>query len=107
LTRDQILTVILLSLAYGGITFQQSGVCLDLGRKHAGAMIGLMNTSSQIGGLLGSVAYGYIVDRFGSYDAPFIPMAAVLSLGALLWFKIDASEELIPEVRAAAARMSA
>ena len=98
-TREQILTVILLSLAYGGITFQQSGVfgvCLDIGRKNAGAVTGLMNTSAQIGGLVGSVAYGYIVDKFGSYDAPFIPMAAVLSLGAFLWFKIDASEELIP-----------
>ena len=99
LTREQILTVILLSLAYGGITFQQSGVfgvCLDIGRKNAGTVIGMMNTSAQIGGLVGSVAYGYIVDKFGSYDAPFIPMAAVLSLGAFLWFKIDASEELIP-----------
>ena len=99
LTQEQILTVILLSLAYGGITFQQSGVfgvCLDIGRKNAGTVIGMMNTSAQIGGLVGSVAYGYIVDKFSSYDAPFIPMAAVLSLGAFLWFKIDASEELIP-----------
>jgi sugar phosphate permease len=98
-TREQILTVILLSLAYGGITFQQSGVfgvCLDIGRKNAGTVIGMMNTSAQIGGLVGSVAYGYIVDKFGSYDAPFIPMAAALSLGAFLWFKVDASEELIP-----------
>jgi predicted MFS family arabinose efflux permease len=47
-----------------------------------------------LGGLVGSVAYGYIVDRFGSYNAPFVPMAALLFLGALLWRRIDASEEL-------------
>jgi sugar phosphate permease len=102
-TRQQILTVVLLAIVYGAITFQQSGVfgvCLDIGHQHAGAVIGLMNTSSQLGGLLSSVAYGYIVERFGSYDAPFVPMAALLFLGALLWLKVDASQELTAELRA-------
>ena len=56
-----------------------------------------MNTSAQVGGLLSFVAYGYIVERFGTYDAPFVPMAAALCLGTLLWFKIDTSRELSPE----------
>ena len=60
-------------------------------------MVGLMNTSAQVGGLVSTVAYGYIVDRFCSYDAPFVPMAALLLLGAILWFKIDASRELRTE----------
>jgi MFS transporter, ACS family, glucarate transporter len=96
-TRQPLLTVVLLSLVYGAITFQQSGVfavCLDIGRHHVGSIIGLMNTSAQVGGFLSSVAYGYIVDRFASYDAPFVPMAALLLLGALLWFRIDASKEI-------------
>lgn len=41
-TRDQVLTV-LLSLVYATITFQQSGVfgvCLDIGKNHAGSIIG-------------------------------------------------------------------
>jgi MFS transporter, ACS family, glucarate transporter len=99
-TRRQVLAVVLLSLVYGGITFQQSsvfGVCLDIGRKHAGSIVGLMNMSAQMGGLLFTVAYGYLVERFHSYDAPFVPMAALLFLGAILWFRIDASEELNAE----------
>ena len=67
---------------------------LDIGGTHAGSMVGLMNTSSQIGGLLSSVAYGYIVQGFGSYDAPFVPMAALLFAGTLLWCRIDASNTL-------------
>jgi predicted MFS family arabinose efflux permease len=63
-------------------------------------MVGLMNTSAQVGGLAGSVLYGYIVERFGSYDPPFIPMATVLFVGALLWLKVDASEQLRPELPA-------
>jgi predicted MFS family arabinose efflux permease len=104
-SRQQILTVVFLAIVYGAITFQQSGVfgvCLDIGRSHAGAMVGLMNTASQIGGLVGSVAYGYIVERSGSYDAPFVPMASLLFLGALLWLRIDASEELRAAPQAAA-----
>jgi predicted MFS family arabinose efflux permease len=58
----------------------------------ARAMVGLMNTASQIGGLLGAVMYGYIVQHFGSYDTPFIPMAVVLFVGSLCWLRVDASQ---------------
>jgi len=88
------LTVVFLALAYGAITFQQSGVfgvCLDVGGVHAGAMVGLMNTVAQVGGFLGSILYGYIVEWTGSYDAPFVPMTAMLLVGALCWLKVDAS----------------
>jgi ACS family glucarate transporter-like MFS transporter len=100
ITRQQFLTVVLLTVVYGAITFQQSGVfavCLDIGGRYAGSMVGLMNTSAQVGGLVSSVAYGYIVRRFESYDAPFVPMAALLLVGALLWLRIDASETLSTE----------
>lgn len=96
-TEQQLLTVVWLTLAYGAITFQQSGVfgvCLDVGGPRAGAMVGLMNTVAQAGGLVGSVLYGYVVDRTGSYDAPFVPMAVLLALGALLWLKVDAGQSI-------------
>jgi predicted MFS family arabinose efflux permease len=104
MTSHQVLTVVFLALTYGAITFQQSGVfgvCLDIGGPRAGAMVGLMNTASQLGGLVGSVLYGYIVNWTGSYDAPFVPMAAVLFIGALLWLRVDASRELGSEGLAA------
>ncbi|MBV9888643.1 MAG: MFS transporter, partial [Acidobacteria bacterium] len=97
LTQRQILGLALLALMYGAITFQQSivfGVCLDIGRRHSGAIVGLMNTSAQLGGLVGALAFGYIVERFHSYDAPFVPMVALLLVGAVAWVRIDATEEL-------------
>jgi MFS transporter, ACS family, glucarate transporter len=97
LTERPLLTIVLLSLVYGAITFQQAGVfgvCLDLGQRHAGAVVGLMNTSAQVGGFVSSIAYGYIVDRFKSYDAPFVPMALALFLGVLFWCRVDASSTL-------------
>jgi MFS family permease len=97
LTHHQLLTVVFLALTYGAITFQQSGVfgvCLDIGGPKAGAMVGLMNTAAQIGGLAGAVLYGYIVARTNSYDAPFIPMITLLLVGAALWINADASREI-------------
>ncbi len=97
LTQRQILGLALLALMYGAITFQQSivfGVCLDIGRRHSGAIVGLMNTSAQLGGLVGALAFGYIVERFHSYDAPFVPMVALLLVGAVAWVRIDATEEI-------------
>jgi ACS family glucarate transporter-like MFS transporter len=110
MTRQQVLTLVLLALAYGAITLQQSvvfGVCLDIGHRHAGAVIGLMNTSAQVGGFVGAVAFGYIVERFHSYDAPFVPMAGLLFLGALFWLRIDASKGLKPKALTAEAPLAA
>jgi ACS family glucarate transporter-like MFS transporter len=75
-TRNQLGAMILLSLIYGGITFQQPimfAVCLDIGGAYAGAMVGAMNTAAQIGSFLSSLVFGYLVARTGSYNAPFIP----------------------------------
>jgi MFS-type transporter involved in bile tolerance (Atg22 family) len=57
-------------------------------------MVGLMNMTARVGGLAGSILFGYIVNRTGSYDAPFIPMTVMLLIGAALWVNVDASREL-------------
>lgn len=33
----------------------------------------------------------------GNYDLPLIPMVLMLVLSALLWLRIDPTEQLIPE----------
>jgi len=98
-TEHRIMTLILLSLTYGGITFQQPimfTVSLDIGGEYAGTMVGAMNTAAQVGSFITSLVFGYLVDRFGSYNAPFIPMAVLLAVGAWLWTKVDPSKQLAP-----------
>ena len=51
-----------------------------------------------IAGFVSSVAYGYIVNSYG-YDAPFLPMIGLLTLSALLWFRIAPTQEVIAEAR--------
>jgi hypothetical protein len=42
---------------------------------------------------------GYLVSRFGSYNLPFIPMAALLLIGAWLWIQVDPTQQLVPEAK--------
>ena len=100
LTTNKFATLLFLGLVYAGITFQQTvvvTVAVDIGKKHVGAVLGAVNTVASIGGFLFSVSFGYFVTWFGSYDRALIPVALMLTIGALLWFRIDATEELIPE----------
>lgn len=101
LTHQWLLALIFLSLIYGGVTFQQPtmfAVCLDIGGAYAGAVTGAMNTASQTASFVSTLAFGYLVDRFGNYDVPFAPMGVLLLVGALLWLKVDPTEQLIPEL---------
>jgi MFS family permease len=93
--------LIFLSIAYAGILFQQPSLCtlcLDVGRKHAGAVFGFMNTACNAAQALSSVIFGYLVSYFGNYNTPFIPMVALLCLGAILWLRVDPTRELFPEI---------
>ena len=93
--------LIFLSLAYAGILFQQPSLCtlcLDVGRKNAGAVFGFMNTACNAAAALSSVIFGYLVSYSGNYNTPFVPMVALLCLGALLWLQVDPARELFPEV---------
>lgn len=50
-----------------------------------------------VGGFLFSVSFGYFVKWFGSYYLALIPVALMLTISALLWLRVNATEELIPE----------
>jgi ACS family glucarate transporter-like MFS transporter len=89
-----------LSLAYAGILFQQPSlcaVCVDTGGNHAGAFFGFMNTAANAASALSSIVFGYLVAYSGSYDAPFLPMLALLCVGSVLWLKVDPTHQLFKE----------
>jgi MFS transporter, ACS family, glucarate transporter len=100
LTANKFEALLFLALVYAGITFQQPtvwAVCIDIGKKYAGAVSGAMNTAAQLGGFLFSISFGYFVNISGSYDLSLIPIVVMLSVGALLWLRIDPTQELLPE----------
>jgi MFS transporter, ACS family, glucarate transporter len=100
LSRNRIAAVVFLALGAGASDFLLPtcwATCLDIGKKHAGAISASMNAAGQISSFLSGVLFGYAVLAWKSYDSPIIPIAGILFLGALLWLTIDATKELVPE----------
>ncbi len=93
-------SLIYLSLAYGGILFQQPTLCatsVDIGKGHVGAVFGFMNTASNIAAALSSVVFGYLVAYSGGYELPFVPMLVLLCVGIVLWLRVDPTRQVFEE----------
>ena len=102
-TTSHFAVIACLSLAYAGITFQQPAVfaaCADIGGPRSGAVTGMMNTAGQVGYATSSLVFGYLVKMFGNFNAPLLPMAALLLIGVVLWWHVDVASET-PEYQCA------
>ena len=101
-TRDNTLAVGLLTVGGGamGMMIPVSwSICVDLAREQVGAVSGAMNTAGQVGSLISSVAFGYLVEWTGSYDRALMPLAAALIVSGCLFASIDPSKVLVPHSR--------
>ncbi len=72
-------------------------LCQDIGRKHVGAVSGSMNMAGQAGSLISSVAFGYFVKWFGSYNYALLPLAGMLIVSGLIYLGIDPVKPLFTE----------
>jgi MFS family permease len=100
-TPDKLVAVGLLTVGYFSMDCMLPvswSICLDVGRKHAGAVTGAMNMAGQVGSFLSSVAFGSLVDAFGGrYDIPLMLFAVMLAVSAFIYTRIDPTEQLVPE----------
>jgi nitrate/nitrite transporter NarK len=88
---------ILLACALGSVDLALSAawaVCLDIGRRDAGVVTGAMNGFSNLGGVLGPIVVGLMVERWGSWTYPFYVTAVVYAAGAVAWLAIDPRIEI-------------
>jgi MFS transporter, ACS family, glucarate transporter len=65
-----------------------------IGRQNAGAVAGAMNFAGQMGGFFITIIFGKIVQSTGNFNMPLFLIAGGLFVAALLWFKIDPTEEI-------------
>jgi ACS family glucarate transporter-like MFS transporter len=64
--------------------------CMDLGGKFAGTVSGTMNMMGNLGGMLGPLAVGCVLDLTRrNWQLAFALSSGVYILGALCWFFID------------------
>jgi len=72
-------------------------MCMAIGGPYGGIASGVMNTSGQAGGLLCTLAFGYIVSATGNYNIPVRVIAMMVFVAALIFSRIDCTEGLNAE----------
>ncbi|HEY4211107.1 MAG TPA: MFS transporter [Steroidobacteraceae bacterium] len=74
-------------------------VPMDIAPEHAGTACGMMNTGSALAAIVSPVASGFLIDRFGNWELPFIASMALMGAGVILsgFMRPDARfEDLTP-----------
>jgi len=66
---------------------------MDIAPKFSGTASGLMNTGSALAAIVSPVVGGWIIDRTGNWDWPFIGSMALMLTGALLAFTMRPEEK--------------
>lgn len=72
-------------------------LCIDLGKKNAGAISGAMNTFGNIGGFCCGILFGYLVQSSGNYNLPLYMIAGMLIISAILFAFINPTKPIVEE----------
>jgi len=67
---------------------------MDIAPRHSGSASGLMNTGSALAAILSPLIAGYVIDRTGIWELPFIGSIGLLLAGAILAFWMRPDREL-------------
>lgn len=62
---------------------------MDIAPEHAGIASGMMNTGSALSAILSPVVGGFLIDRFGNWNLPFVTSMALMALGVILAFRMQ------------------
>ena len=69
---------------------------MDIAPRFCGSASGLMNTGSALAAIVSPVIGGFIIDKTGNWNLPFIGSVILLSFGSVLAFWMKPQEELRP-----------
>jgi ACS family sodium-dependent inorganic phosphate cotransporter len=90
--------VFLMSCSTGVTAFCLAGFApnsFDIAPRYADVIWGISNTFATLPGIIGVAVTGWLVDRTGTFTAPFILVAAINVLGALVYFAIGSGRRQI------------
>jgi ACS family sodium-dependent inorganic phosphate cotransporter len=92
------IAVLVMCGASGMLALSLSGYAsnpFDIAPRHADVIWGLSNTAGTIPGIVGVYVTGWLIDRTGSYNAPFFLAAAVAVIGAMVYLVYASGEREI------------
>jgi MFS family permease len=61
---------------------------MDIAPNHCGTASGIMNTGSALAAITSPVAAGFIIDRTGNWQLPFVGSMLLMGIGVLLAYRI-------------------
>ena len=68
---------------------------MDIAPRFSGSASGLMNTGSALAAIISPLIGGYIIDKTGNWELPFLGSIVLLLFGAVLAFWMKPQEELV------------
>ena len=92
------IAVVLMCGASGTLALCLSGFAtnsFDIAPRYADVIWGLSNTLGTLPGIVGVAVTGWLVDRTGSFNAPFVLTAAIGAIGALVFYQYGSGEKKI------------
>lgn len=69
---------------------------MDIAPRFAGSASGLMNTGSALAAIISPLVFGYVIDKTGNWELPFLGNIVLLLLGAVLAFRMKPEQALDP-----------
>ena len=75
---------------------------MDIAPEYSGVASGMMNTGSALAAILSPVLSGLLIDRFGSWELPFIGSMLLMAAGVVLAFRMHPESRFVaaPSARA-------
>jgi MFS family permease len=70
---------------------------MDIAPEFCGVASGMMNTGSALAAILSPVLSGLLIDRFGSWELPFIGSMLLMAAGVILAFRMHPERRFVAE----------
>jgi ACS family glucarate transporter-like MFS transporter len=88
------LTLSIVSLASGFFFAEMTigpmwAIPMDIAPEFSGTASGMMNTGSALAAIISPVMGGFLIDRFGNWDLPFVGSILLMGLGVVLAFRMQ------------------
>ena len=62
---------------------------MDIAPQYSGTASGMMNTGSALAAIISPVLSGYLIDRTGNWELPFVGSMVLMGCGVLLAFRMQ------------------
>ena len=62
---------------------------MDIAPEYSGTASGMMNTGSALAAIISPVLSGYLIDRFGNWELPFVGSMILMGFGVVLAFRMQ------------------